>query len=196
MIIASSMTLLADSRTGHTGGLLPWALLTAGSTASLAANVAVAEPTVYGRVIAAWPSFALIGAYELLMRQVRQMAAAAAAGPARKPATDGDNGTTRPPEADTARRTMLSAPAWSAATGSGRFTGPDRSGGRRGARRLDADILTRARQVDAEHRARSGRPASAETLRLQLRVGAASARQLQYIIRKAPADPTKVTFAR
>jgi hypothetical protein len=30
--------------------------------------VAVAEPTVAGRVIAAWPSFALIGAYELLVR--------------------------------------------------------------------------------------------------------------------------------
>jgi hypothetical protein len=36
--------------------------------ASLAANVAVAEPTAIGRVIAAWPSFALIGSYELLMR--------------------------------------------------------------------------------------------------------------------------------
>ena len=33
------------------------------------------EPTVTGRVIAAWPSFALIAAYELLMRQVRHGAA-------------------------------------------------------------------------------------------------------------------------
>jgi len=48
-----------------------------GSVASLAANVAVAEPTAAGRVIAAWPSFALIGAYELLMRQVRLTAASA-----------------------------------------------------------------------------------------------------------------------
>ena len=47
-------------------------LLVVGSVASLAANVAVAEPTAAGRVIAAWPSFALIGAYELLMRQVRR----------------------------------------------------------------------------------------------------------------------------
>ena len=31
-----------------------------GEMASLAANVAVAEPTLTGRVIAAWPSFALI----------------------------------------------------------------------------------------------------------------------------------------
>ena len=73
MVVASSMTLLADSRAGHVGGLLPWTLLATGSTASLAANVAVAEPTAYGRVIAAWPSFALIGAYVI----------AHAAGPAR-----------------------------------------------------------------------------------------------------------------
>jgi hypothetical protein len=33
---------------------------------------AVAEPTAIGRVIAAWLSFALIGAYEMLMRQVRR----------------------------------------------------------------------------------------------------------------------------
>jgi hypothetical protein len=54
--------------------VLPWALLVAGSAASLAANVAVADPTATGRVIAAWPSFSLIAAYELLMRQVRRAA--------------------------------------------------------------------------------------------------------------------------
>ena len=52
----------------------------AGSAASLAANVAVAEPTMTGRVIAAWPSFSLIAAYELLMRQVRRAAENAASG--------------------------------------------------------------------------------------------------------------------
>jgi len=72
MIVAASTTLLADSRSGRRGGVLPWALLAAGSVASLAANVAVAEPTLMGRMIAAWPSFALIGAYEMLMRQVRR----------------------------------------------------------------------------------------------------------------------------
>jgi hypothetical protein len=40
--------------------------------------VAVAEPTATGRVIAAWPSFALIASYELLMRQVRCAAEAGA----------------------------------------------------------------------------------------------------------------------
>jgi hypothetical protein len=75
MIVAASTTLLADSRSGGRGGILPWALLAVGSVASLAANVAVAEPTATGRVIAAWPSFALIAAYELLMRQGRRSAA-------------------------------------------------------------------------------------------------------------------------
>ncbi len=64
---------------------MPWALLVAGSAASLAANVAVAEPTMTGRVIAAWPSFSLIAAYELLMRQVRRAADAAASGRSRCP---------------------------------------------------------------------------------------------------------------
>jgi hypothetical protein len=68
MIVAASTTLLADSRSGGRGGVLPWALLVVGSMASLA------EPTATERVIAAWPSFALIAAYELLMRQVRRVA--------------------------------------------------------------------------------------------------------------------------
>ncbi len=72
MIVAASTTLLADSRWGRKGGVLPWALLVAGSVASLAANVAVAEPTLIGRLIAAWPSFALTASFELLTRQVRR----------------------------------------------------------------------------------------------------------------------------
>ncbi|MFB9832828.1 DUF2637 domain-containing protein [Actinoallomurus acaciae] len=71
MIAASSMSLLLDSRHGRRSGLLPWTLLIIGSTASLAANVAVAEPSAVGRLIAGWPSCALIGSYELLMRQIR-----------------------------------------------------------------------------------------------------------------------------
>jgi hypothetical protein len=78
MIVAASTTLLDDSRSGGRGGLLPWALLVVGSMASLAANVAVAQPVLVARVIAAWPSFALIAAYEMLMRQVRRNATSAA----------------------------------------------------------------------------------------------------------------------
>jgi hypothetical protein len=52
MIVAASTTLLAESRSGARGPL-PWALLVVGCVAGLAANVAVAEPTTTGRVIAA-----------------------------------------------------------------------------------------------------------------------------------------------
>lgn len=85
MIVAASTTLLADSREGERGGVLPWTLLVLGSVASLAANVAVAQPTLVGRVIAAWPSFALIGAYEMLMRQVRRRAVGRRPVPQAKP---------------------------------------------------------------------------------------------------------------
>jgi Protein of unknown function (DUF2637) len=71
MIVVASMTLLAASRSGRKGGGLPWVLLVISSVASLAADVVVAEPTLVGRVIAAWPSFALTASYELLTRQVR-----------------------------------------------------------------------------------------------------------------------------
>ncbi len=54
MIVGASTTLLADSRSGARGCLMQWALIVAGSAASLAANVDVAEPTVIGRVVAAW----------------------------------------------------------------------------------------------------------------------------------------------
>jgi len=79
MIVASSMALLLDSRLVNRGGILPWTLLITGALASLGANIAVAEPTIIGRVIAAWPSFALTASYELLMRQIRQSAATRAA---------------------------------------------------------------------------------------------------------------------
>ncbi|MYR31407.1 DUF2637 domain-containing protein [Nocardiopsis alba] len=74
MIVGASMTLLSDARHGRRGGQLPWALLILGSVVSLAANVAVADPTMWSRIIHAWPLFALIGAYELLMREFRNTA--------------------------------------------------------------------------------------------------------------------------
>jgi hypothetical protein len=74
MIIAASLALLSDSRHGRRGGILPWALLIIASSASLAANIAVAHPVLISRIISAWPPFALIGAYEMLMRQIRHSA--------------------------------------------------------------------------------------------------------------------------
>lgn len=77
---------------GAVGGLAPprrrglresWGGPTRGGS-SLAANVAVAEPTLIGRVIAAWPSFALTASCELLTRQVRRSSASTDS-PGRRP---------------------------------------------------------------------------------------------------------------
>ncbi|MBL7499776.1 DUF2637 domain-containing protein [Frankia sp. CNm7] len=72
LIVAASLTLLADSRAGRRRSPLPYALLVLASAASVAANVMHAEPDLAARVIAAWPSAALIGAYEMLVSQIRR----------------------------------------------------------------------------------------------------------------------------
>jgi len=197
MIVASSMTLLADSRAGGTGGWLPWALLAAGSAASLAANMAVAEPTAYGRLIAAWPSFALIGAYELLMRQIRHAATAAPdqvtnpAGAAEAGGESGVDSQTPLPATDAVDPPVRRPDSQ---------VRPARPvGGRRRARRLeDSELLARARHIDAEHRAVHNRHASAETLRVRLHIGTTSARALKNLLRSgtvgsAPPPPTALT---
>ena len=74
LIVVASMSILLANHYGSRGGLLAWSLLVVGSLASLGANVAVAEPSLIGRIIAAWPSLALIGSYELLMSQIRRSA--------------------------------------------------------------------------------------------------------------------------
>ncbi|CAI7977547.1 conserved membrane hypothetical protein [Frankia sp. Hr75.2] len=94
LIVAASMTMLADRRAGRRRSWLSYTLLMLGACASLAANVLHAEPTTAARIIAGWPPLALLGSYELLMRQIhptsrrtaRQQAAAAA--PADVPAVD------------------------------------------------------------------------------------------------------------
>ncbi|MFI7536707.1 DUF2637 domain-containing protein [Streptosporangium sp. NPDC049376] len=73
IIVVASMSILLANRYGSRGGALAWALLVVGSLASLGADIAVAEPGLIGRVIAAWPSVALIGSYELLMSQIRRV---------------------------------------------------------------------------------------------------------------------------
>lgn len=70
LIVAASMSMLVQRRAGMPAGALAWASLLAGIGASLAANVAAAEPTMVGRVVAACPPVALLLARELLM-QVR-----------------------------------------------------------------------------------------------------------------------------
>jgi hypothetical protein len=71
LALAASMTMFVRRRAGLPGGGLAWVALLLGLGASLAANVAAAEPTVQGRLVAAWPPLGLLLAYELLMQQVK-----------------------------------------------------------------------------------------------------------------------------
>ncbi len=71
LIVAASMSMLSASRARRKPPWLAYTLLILGSVASLSANVIHADPQLTARIIAAWPSAALIGAYELLIRQIR-----------------------------------------------------------------------------------------------------------------------------
>jgi Protein of unknown function (DUF2637) len=69
LAVAASMTLLVRRRAGEPAGVLAWLALLLGLGASLAANVAAADPTVQGRLVAAWPPVGLLLSYELLLQQ-------------------------------------------------------------------------------------------------------------------------------
>jgi Protein of unknown function (DUF2637) len=69
LAVAASMTMLVRRRAGQRAGVLPWAALLLGLGASLAANVAAADPTVVGRLVAAWPPVGLLLSYELFLQQ-------------------------------------------------------------------------------------------------------------------------------
>jgi len=71
LMVAASMSMLVRKRQGQRAGALAWWALLLGIAASLAANVAAAEQTWTGRLVAAWPPVALLMAYELLMQQVK-----------------------------------------------------------------------------------------------------------------------------
>ena len=71
LAVAASMTMLVRRRAGEKSGALAWSALLLGLGASLAANVAAAEPTVVGRLVAAWPPVGLLLSYELLLQQIK-----------------------------------------------------------------------------------------------------------------------------
>lgn len=82
LVVAASMTMVVRRRAGGSAGWLAWVSMIAGVAASLAANVAAAEPSLLARAVAAWPSFAFLLAYELLMDQVKIGAAMVDTAPA------------------------------------------------------------------------------------------------------------------
>lgn len=80
LLVAAGMSMLVARHHGRRPSPLAWVSLWLGIAASLAANVAAAEPTVTGRLVAAWPPVALALAFELLMQQHNLHASTRSAG--------------------------------------------------------------------------------------------------------------------
>ncbi|HMG45541.1 MAG TPA: DUF2637 domain-containing protein [Acidimicrobiales bacterium] len=70
MMLVASLNMLVRRWDGHPAGSLTWTALLLGATASLAANIAAAPPTLIGRLVAAWSPICLAVSYELLMQQL------------------------------------------------------------------------------------------------------------------------------
>lgn len=85
LLVAASLVLLVRRRSGLSGSALAWLALVLGLAVSLVANVAAAEPTLVGRLVAAWPPLAFGLAYELLLHLVRPVSADPEPKPAAEP---------------------------------------------------------------------------------------------------------------
>ena len=91
LIYAASMALLDAARRGVPAPALARWLLAAGIGATLFANVlAGARSGPLGAAVAAWPAFALVGSYELLMVIIRGATRPARVAPARAPGSVAD----------------------------------------------------------------------------------------------------------
>jgi hypothetical protein len=72
LVLSASMVALTRRRAGQPVGALAWSALLLGLSASVAANIAAAEPTLVGRAVASWPPLALGLSFELLLQLGRR----------------------------------------------------------------------------------------------------------------------------
>jgi uncharacterized protein DUF2637 len=91
--IVASLVLLANRRVARRSAWLVWAALSAGTAASMAANIAVGATDPIGRVVAGWPAFALLVAIKLLSGLIDHPSEQSGAVP-RRSATEADSGPT------------------------------------------------------------------------------------------------------
>jgi hypothetical protein len=84
-IAAAAAVVLADSKAGRRTTFLTWLMLALGLAASLAANIASAQPTWTARAVAAWPPIALALGIEVLASMSRRSGPIALAGTTARP---------------------------------------------------------------------------------------------------------------
>jgi hypothetical protein len=86
MLVVSATAMVDDKRSGRPVRPAARIAFTAGVLASIAANIAAAEPTSGARIVAAWPALALLLVVEMLSRSGHAQRQAAATGTAEQPA--------------------------------------------------------------------------------------------------------------
>jgi hypothetical protein len=186
--IVASLVLLADRRAGRESGWLPWAALTIGTAASLAANIATADHGTISRIIAGWPAVALLIAVKLLsgILEHRTAVAESPAGacPDRAAVTAGHagNSASRPHRADS--RATRSRPAEGTTDHAGTGT-------------ADSDIRAFEEAVRAvlDDLRREGRPLTRDALAARLRDAGYPVRnaRLTPLLAAMRAEPASVT---
>lgn len=76
LAFASSMSILAAARRGEKASRLSWIMMWSGVAATVAVNMLNGvHYHLAGMLIAAWPAYALVGSFELLMLMIKHAAA-------------------------------------------------------------------------------------------------------------------------
>jgi hypothetical protein len=186
MLVVASVAMLDDRRCGRRVRPAARVAFIAGVAASMAANIAAAQPDTGARAVAAWPAVALLLVVEMLSRTGRPAARGTTATPAQPAAPpdatadDGPRTPSRTPRSQPAgpRATTGTGPA-RAAVPAGRF-GPAGTPGHAAARASRPTAVTRqlALQVLAAE------PDLTKT-EVAVRVGV-SPRRLRAVLRESP----------
>lgn len=124
-IAAAAAVVLADSKAGRRTTFLTWLMLALGLAASLAANIASAQPTWTARAVAAWPPIALALGIEVLASMSRRSGPIAPARPGTPETTTSEQ--TEPSQASphtSSRSVSTSAPLTAPLPASGPSTTP------------------------------------------------------------------------
>jgi hypothetical protein len=159
MAIVAALEIRRARRVG-TSARMPFAVLVGGFALSLAANVAEAQPSVWGWITAATPAGAFLVAAKLAMRRLDTSPAQPASAP-------------RPTVSEPVPRVRLEPEPASALTAS---TTPPAAGAPAPA------LVDHARRLADEHHTATGAPITADELRTRLRVPAPLARTLHTAI--------------